>query len=271
MSEEFVRCPNCGNLNIKGTTKCVFCDTEISEITETVPEEVVDRKDIPGLPEIPGIPPVPEVKEEGEEVALPKVPEVKEEKPKKKPKDEKIAEIKQTERMNYSIIRKFLLITLFVLLVSAIHYGLNFLVSFLSIDISNPNFDLFASFPATLGNFIEVNAVSFILGIPIAIIVGYFIGKISRTYSANKKAANAWISYAILFDVIINVGLSVALFFVIDSITNAEADIILTYIAGAAVIFLLVNVFSLFIPVITGSHLVYTWIDKKFFARQYAE
>lgn len=37
--EEFVRCSECGNLNIKGTTKCVFCGAELPEI-EGVTERV---------------------------------------------------------------------------------------------------------------------------------------------------------------------------------------------------------------------------------------
>jgi len=269
MNEEFVRCTNCGNLNIKGTSKCVFCDTEISETAETVPEEVVDRKDIPGLPEIPSVPPVPEEKVEGEEVALPKIPEVKVEKPKKKPKDEKKAEVKHSERISFSFGRKFLLITLFGLIVSVIHYGLNFLVSFLSMEITNPNLDLYPSYPANLNRFIEINSLSFLLGIPIAIIIGYFIGKISRTYSASRKATNSWIIYAILLDIIINVAVTIVLVIATNAI--ADKDILFAYLAGTVVIFILVNVVSLFIPLITGTHLIYTWIDKKIFARQYVE
>ncbi|MCG3220775.1 MAG: hypothetical protein H7641_05285 [Candidatus Heimdallarchaeota archaeon] len=273
MSEEFDRCSNCGNLNIKGTKKCVFCDHEIAQAETEKEEKIPDVKDLPsvpsvaGTPEAPDAPDVPEV--ESKEVALPEIPEVPKKKEKKKEKTDEIVDITETKRTQFSIGRKFLFVTLFTLIISTLHYGLNLLVSFLSINFVDANFDLYPTLPSDLTTVLNINSLSIILGIPFAIFVGFFVGKVARTYSANKSGVRNWIIYALLIDVIVNCAIAVILIFATQAFENK--DILLSYLSGAVIIFVFVSLISLFIPFLTGSYLVYNRVDRIFFPRKYSE
>ena len=272
MSEEFDRCSNCGNLNIKGTKKCVFCDHEITPIEEVKEEKVPDVKDLPSVPgtsatpEIPAAPGVPEV--ETKEDKLPEIPEV----PKKKEKKQKVEEatdISETKRTQFSIGRKILLVTIFASIISIFHFGLNLLVSFLSINFVDADFDLYPTLPSDLTTVLNINSLSVILGIPFAIFVGFFIGKVARTYSANKSGIRNWVIYAVILDIIMNCAIAVVLIFATQAFENK--DVLLSYLSGAVIIFVFVSLLTLFIPVITGSYLLYRNVDKIFFPRKYAE
>ena len=273
MSEEFDRCSNCGNLNIKGTKKCVFCDYEIAQAETEKEEKIPDVKDLPSVPsvsaapEVPETPAVPEV--ESEEDALPDIPEVPKKKEKKKVKTEEIVDITDTKRIQFSIGKKFLFVTLFTLLISTIHYGLNLLVSFLSINFIDADFDLYPTLPSDLTTVLNINSLSIILGIPFAIFVGFFVGKVARTYSANKSGIRNWIIYAIFIDVIVNCALAVILIFATQAFENK--DILLSYLSGAAIIFAFVSLISLFIPLLAGSYLVYNRVDRIFFPKKHSD
>ncbi|MHA2255200.1 MAG: hypothetical protein ACXAAM_03930 [Candidatus Heimdallarchaeaceae archaeon] len=273
MSEEFDRCSNCGNLNIKGTKKCVFCDFEITQTETEKEEKIPDVKDLPSVPSVSAAPEVPETPDapevESEEVALPDIPEVPKKKEKKKVKTDEIVDITDTKQTQFSIRRKFLFVTLFTLLISTLHYGLNLLVSFLSINFTDADFDLYPTLPSDLTTVLNINSLSIILGIPFAIFVGFFVGKVARTYSSNKSGIRNWIIYAIIIDVIVNCGIAVILIFATQAFENK--DILLSYLSGAVIIFAFVSLISLFIPLLTGSYLIYNKVDRIFFPRKYSE
>lgn len=262
MSEEFVRCENCGNLNIVGTKKCVFCDTEIAETAEKIKDPEVQAAEALG---VPGVPEVPSEPEEKKEMALPEVPEAK---PVKEKKTKKKA-IKDIVEREYSIGKKILFISLLAICVSIIHFGINFLLSFLSIKIFDPDINLYPSIPINLEDLLEINAISILVGLIFAILIGYIFGKIVRRYTSKKKEIKYWITYAIAIDVIINIVAAIVLIIV----TNAAFvnDLLFIYISGAVFIFLLFSIISLFIPILTGSFLIFTQLDRIFFPRKYAE
>ncbi len=259
MSEEFVRCENCGNLNIVGTKKCVFCDTDIAETAEKIKDPEVQAAEALGVPEVPSEP------EEKKEMALPEVPEAK-------PVEEKKAKkkvIKESVELDYSIGKKIIFISLLAICVSIIHYGINFLLSFLSIKISDPDINLYPGIPINLEDTMEINAVSILVGIIFAILIGYLFGKIVRRYTSDKKGIRYWVTYAIVIDVIINIAAAIVLIIV----TNAAFvnDILFIYLSGAVFIFLLFSIITVFIPILTGSFLIFSQIDRIFFPRKYAE
>lgn len=270
MSEEFDRCSNCGNLNIKGTKKCVFCDFEITQAETEKKGKIPEVKDLPSVPSVTATPEVPDTQAapdvEPKEVALPEITEVPQKKEKKKAKTEEIVDITETKRTQFSIGRKFLFVTLFTLIISTLHYGLNLLVSFLSINFVDANFDLYPTFPSDLTTVLNINSLSIILGIPFAIFVGFFVGKVARTYSANKSGIRNWIIYAIFIDVIVNCAIAVILIFATQAFENK--DILLSYLSGAVIIFAFVSLISLFIPLLTGSYLLYNKVDSIFFPRK---
>jgi hypothetical protein len=261
MSEEFVRCENCGNLNMAGTKKCVFCDTEIAETAEKIKDPEVQAAEALG---VPGVPEVPSEPEEKKEMTLPEVPEAK-------PAEEKKAkkEIREGVEPDYSIGKKIIFISLLAICVSIIHYGINFLLSFLSIKISDPDINLYPGIPINLEDTMEINAVSILVGIIFAVLIGYLFGKIVRRYTSDKKSIRYWVTYAIIIDVVINIALAIVLII----LTNAAFvnDILFIYLSGAVFIFLLFSIITAFIPILTGSFLIFTQIDRIFFPRKYAE
>ncbi|MCG3226905.1 MAG: hypothetical protein H7645_08295 [Candidatus Heimdallarchaeota archaeon] len=276
MSEEFDRCSNCGNLNIKGTKKCVFCDFEIAQAETEKEEKIQDVKDLPSVPSVPSVTATPEVPDspdvpevESKEVALPEIPEAPKKKEKKKAKTDEIVDITETKQIQFSIGRKFLFVTLFTLIISTLHYGLNLLISFLSINFIDADFDLYPTFPSDLTTVLNINSLSIILGIPFAIFVGFFVGKVARTYSTNKSGIRNWIIYAIFIDVIVNCAIAVILIFATQAFENR--DILLSYLSGAVIIFAFVSLISLFIPFLAGSYLVYNRVDRIFFPRKYSD
>jgi len=273
MSEEFDRCSNCGNLNIKGTKKCVFCDHQLAPEEAIEEEKEPDVKDLPSVPSVPSTPDIPAPPEtpvaETKEEVLPEIPDVPEKKEKKKKKTEEVVDARESKRTQFSIGKKILFVTFFTLIISILHYGLNLLVSFLAVKFTDADFDLYPTFPTDLGAVLNINALSIILGVPFAILVGFFVGKTARTYSANKSGIRNWIIYAILLDVIINCALAVILIFATQAFNNK--DVLLSYLSGAAIIFIFVSIISLFIPMLTGSYLIYNRVDRIFFPKKYAD
>ncbi|MFW9852089.1 MAG: hypothetical protein ACFFDS_04055 [Candidatus Thorarchaeota archaeon] len=262
MSEEFVRCENCGNLNIVGTKKCVFCDTEITETAEKIKDPEVQAAEALGVPSVPEVPSEPKEKKE---IDLPEVPKAKPAEDKKARKKE----IKESVEPDYSIGKKIIFISLLAICVSIIHYGINFLLSFLSIKISDPDINLYPGIPINLEDTMEINAVSILVGFIFAILIGYLFGKIVRRYTSDKKGIRFWVAYAITIDVIINIAAAIVLII----ITNAAYvnDLLFIYLSGAVFIFLIFGAITVFIPILTGSFLIFPQIDRIFFPRKYAE
>ncbi|MCG3260090.1 MAG: hypothetical protein H7644_10105 [Candidatus Heimdallarchaeota archaeon] len=270
MSEEFVRCPECGNINIKGIKKCVFCDTDVLE-AEVVTHEVE------APPEIAVAPPVeipatisPEL-ESVEETSSPKLPDFdKIDKPivKKKKTIEKDILVIDSAEQKYTFGQKLLFISLFTVLVSLIHYSLNFLIALASIDITDQNLNIIP-FPANLADFLQIRGISFLLSIPFAVLIGYVLGKIVRKFTSDKKSTMKWVAFSFILDVVLNITYAVVLVI----LTNAldEKDILFTWITGAVFIFLITIVITLFIPMISGSFFLFGNIDKVFFRRKYAK
>ena len=258
MNEEFIRCSECGNLNIVGSTRCVFCDNNFD--TEKKPQETASS----AVPEtaIDEIPTPDEVKEE--KPSLPKIPDISI--PQVEPEKEDVVISEAIGEASF--VKKFFMISLYSILVAVIHYFLNLLVSTISVRIDDPNVDVY---PLTgdLNLYIGINAVSVILGIPFAIAIGYLFGKIIRHYTSKTSSVVKWFSYAIILDLIINVGIAIALIYAFDALNHK--DVLLLKITGAAFIFIGVCVITLFIPLISGSFLAFDKIDKIFFPKKYAE
>ncbi|OLS30184.1 MAG: hypothetical protein HeimAB125_20160 [Candidatus Heimdallarchaeota archaeon AB_125] len=271
MSEEFVRCPECGNLNIKGTSKCVFCDTDVTEaevVTHEVeaPPEIAESQPV----EIPEV--STQIPEEVEEVLTsPKLPDfdkiekTEEKKEKRTVKDISISDVGSKE---HSFISKLLFISFFTLIVSILHYSINFLIALASIEIIDQNLEIIP-LPVNLMDYLQIRSVSLLLCIPFAILVGYVLGKIVRKYTSDKKSTRIWIAIAYALDVVLNIVYAVVLVF----ITNAldEKDILFTWITGAVFIFVVTLVITLFIPMISGSFLFFKNIDKIFFRSKYTD
>ncbi|MCE7742636.1 MAG: hypothetical protein GOP50_09270 [Candidatus Heimdallarchaeota archaeon] len=262
MSEEFIRCKDCGNLNIVGSTRCVFCNNPFGgEETEPNKDPVPEVSIAPSVDSIPA----PDEKKEEVEMSLPKLPDidVTQQKPKKK---EVI--LTDTTFVEPTLTRKFFMISLYSILVAVVHYLLNLLVSIISVRIENPSVDAFP-ISADLNQYIAINAVSIILGVPFAIAIGYVIGKIIRKYNSKKSSFIKWFSFAVVIDLIINVGITIGLVFAFNTLN--ENDVLFLKLIGAAFIFLVVSVITLFIPMISGSFLIFTEIDKIFFPKKYVE
>ena len=274
-NEEFVRCTNCGNLNIKGTALCIFCDTDLSDAP--ISEEEPSPEALESAPSVPKAD-VPDVKEVAEKqvedtIPIPKIPGVDdlETKEEKKPKKEKAPEEEdvkiKVDRTQKSFGTKLLFITLFGFLISIGHYALNLLTAYVSIDINDPNIHV-PPIPGNLSSLVNINALSVVLGVFFAVVMGYLLGKIIHIYSTKKSAIIKWAIYIIFLDVVVNCGLAIGLI----AITNAFGvlhDILYVFLAGSFIIFALVSLVSLFIPMISGSFLLYNQIDKIFFPRKY--
>jgi hypothetical protein len=270
MSEEFVRCPECGNLNIQGTSKCVFCDADVSEaevVTHEVeaPPEVAETQPA----EIP-VPSTQTDKDIEDESVAPKLPDFDKIDTPTEEKRRTSEDISITDPVGkeYGLISKLLFISFFTIIVSIFHYGINFLIGLASIEITDQNLDIIP-FPTNIIDYLNIRGVSILLCIPFAILAGYVLGKIVRRYTTDKKSTIIWVSIAYALDVILNVVYAVALIF----ITKAwdEKDILFTWIAGSTFIFVLTLVITLFIPMISGSFLIFKNIDKMFFRSKYID
>ncbi|MHA1668628.1 MAG: zinc ribbon domain-containing protein [Candidatus Heimdallarchaeaceae archaeon] len=266
MSEEFVRCPNCGNLNIKGAKTCIFCDTEITEDADIVKEHIEEyggeypSTDVPSTTGVPSVPSVtgdvPQAEQKETKVSVEK----------KAAKKQKVKDELLEKRLSFSLGKKFLIISLYGLLISLAHYALNLLVAFLSIDIKDPNIDVYPTLPANLSSSVSVSTLTVILGVPFIIIIGYAFGKLVRNYSKTSKGVQWWISYMILLDVILHAVVTI----ILVAITNAtaEKDILLIILVGAVLIFFLLSVFTLFIPMLIGSFLLFNKFDQLYFSKE---
>ncbi len=159
-------------------------------------------------------------------------------------------------------------ISLFTVLVSLIHYTLNFLIALASIDITDQNLNIIP-FPVNILDFLQIRGISFLLGIPFAVLIGYILGKIVRKFTSDRKSIMKWVAFSFILDVILNVVYATVLVF----LTNAldEKDILFTWITGATFIFLITIVITLFIPMISGSFFLFSNIDKVFFRHKQAK
>jgi len=263
MSEEFIRCPECGNLNILGSTRCVFCDNALDENLSKTKSTTTAVPEVPDTSiddSISG----PTVEEDKEKISLPKIPDIS--LTYKKEKEEVL--IEDVEKSETFGINKFFMIPLYSFLVALVHYLLNLLISTISVRIEDPNVDVFP-FTGDLNQYIAINAVSIILGIPFAIAVGYLLGKIIRRYTTKKSEVVIWFISAVLLDLIINIGITIVLVYAFDALNTN--DILFLKLTGAAFIYLGVSVITLFLPMISGSFLMYNKIDKLFFPRNYTD
>ncbi|MCK4896164.1 MAG: hypothetical protein KAS47_05100 [Candidatus Heimdallarchaeota archaeon] len=261
MSEDFVRCANCGNLNIAGTPKCVFCDTDIDENAEVFKEHADD----PSVSELPGAPPV--VQEATTDYpampAMPDIPDVEVADMKKDPTKEEITE--PTQLKEYSSGMKFLYMTLIFIAVSILHYLLNLLVAIASYDPTDPNIALSLNIPANLSSILFIRGSSVILCVPFAIIIGYILGKSIRKFTLKKKEIVTWLIYAIFLDIVVNLAIAAVFVFGFNIV-----DLYFVYLVGAVFIFIIFNIVTLLIPFLIGTHLIYHNIDKIFFPKTYS-
>ena len=258
MSEDFVRCSNCGNLNIQGTTKCVFCDTEIKEDAAVVKEFVDDPSvQAPGAQPIPEAPPA--VEEKSADIpAMPVIPDAVEEK--------KEVEICDDERIKeYSSGSKFLFLTLLFIGAGIIHYFLNVLTSIASVQIIDPDIQLFPTIPNSMDLLLNIRGSSVILGVIFAILIGYMFGRFIRMFTNDNKEIFYWMIYAIFIDLILNFGIAAVFIYGLGFV-----DILASWFAGAVFIFTLLGLVTLFIPIFIGSHIIYCQIDRILFRKRHA-
>jgi hypothetical protein len=262
MSEDFVRCTNCGNLNIAGTTKCVFCDTDIDENAEVFKEHADD----PSV-SVPGAPPrVVEKESTSDYPAMPAMPEIPDAEVTDKKKDSKKKEkTEPTQLKEYSSGMKFLYMTLIFIAVSILHYLLNLLVALASYDPTDPNIALSLNVPANLSSILFIKGSSVILGVPFAIIIGYILGKSIKKFTLKKKEIVIWLIYAIFLDILVNLVIATVFIFGFNIV-----DLYFVYLVGAVFIFIIFNIITLFIPFLIGTHLIYYNIDKIFFPKTYS-
>lgn len=260
MSEDFVRCTNCGNLNIAGTTKCVFCDTDIDENAEVIKEHADD----PSV-SVPGAPRVVEKATTSDYPAMPAMPEIPDvEVADKKKESKKEEKTEPTQLKEYSSGMKFLYMTLIFIAVSILHYLLNLLVALASFDPTDPNIALSLNVPANLSSILSIKGSSVILGVPFAIIIGYILGKSIRRFTLKKKGIATWLIYAIFLDIVVNLVIATVFIFGFNIV-----DLYFVYLVGAVFIFIIFNIVTLFLPFLVGSHLICCNIDKIFFPEKH--
>lgn len=271
MSEDFVRCPNCGNLNIIGTKQCVFCDTELPDAGDTETREI-ETFPCPGCKtELPTtIASCPTcgwvneaVKDVVEEPSVPELPTIPDVETVEKKKEAVIEEEKPSWTFG-----RITVLSLIIVGFSLVHYGLNILLSFVSIDVTNSNVQLYPNISEPLSNYIHFNALSILLNIVLLILVGYFIGKIARNYFESKKSIIYFIVLTVFVDILINCGASALLIYLLY-VTGSLGDILLIYLVGALFIFVVFSVMTLFVPLISGSFRLYRGIDRIFYPRKY--
>ena len=274
-NEEFVRCTNCGNLNIKGTALCIFCDTDLADAPisteEASPEALESAATVPkeAVPEVKEVP-----SEVEESIPVPKIPGVDDLEAKDDEAPKKKKEIIEEEDVKVKVDRtqkpfgiKLLFITLFGFLISIGHYALNLLTAYVSIDVTDPNIQV-PPIPGNLSSLVKINTLSVILGVFFAVFISYLLGKIIHIYSKKKSALIKWAIYVIFLDIVVNCGLAIGLI----ALTNALGvlyDILYIFLAGSFIIFALFSLVSLFIPMISGTFLLYNQLDKLFFPKKY--
>ena len=255
MSEDFVRCTNCGNLNIHGTVKCIFCDTDIDPNAEVFKEHADD----PSVSQVPGAPPPVTPSDKAPDLpAMPKLPEVDVSATKK---DEKKCDIEDPKLIkDYSSGMKFLYLTSIFLAISILHYLLNFLVALASFDPLDPNLSLtLLNIPADIASKLLISGSTMILGIPFTILIGFIIGKSIRKFTIDKREVISWLAYAIFVDILLNLGLVAIFAFGFNFV-----DIYFLYLVGAVFIFMVFNILTLFLPFMVGSHLLFCNIENIF-------
>ena len=270
MSEEFVRCPECGNLNIKGTSKCVFCDADISD-AEVVTHEVEAPPEIEETsPAPPTDIPTPSDQEEEEEMTSPKLPDFEKfDKPDEKGRSAKDISITDVVDKKHGFVSQIFFISLFTIIVSIVHYSLNFLTAIASLEFTYDSFDIIP-LPANLLDVLHIRGVSFFLSIPFAILIGYVLGKIVRKYTTTRKSTIIWTSFAYILDIALNVVYAVVLVIITRAVVDEKA-ILFSWATGAVFIFIITIVITLFIPMISGSFLIFKNIDKVFFRDKYID
>ncbi|MHA1345570.1 MAG: hypothetical protein ACTSVO_04780 [Candidatus Heimdallarchaeaceae archaeon] len=261
MSEDFVRCTNCGNLNIAGTTKCVFCDTNIDENAEVFKEHADD----PSVSELPGAPPAVKDATTSDYPAMPAMPDIPKVETEDVKEDSKKEETEPKLQKEYSSGMKFLYMTLIFFAVSILHYLLNLLVALASYDLTDPNLILSLDVPANIASILSIKGSSVIIGVPFAIIVGYILGKSIRKFTIKKKEIVIWLIYAIFLDIIINIAIAAVFIYGFNIV-----DLYFVYLVGAVFIFIIFNIITLFLPLLVGTHLIYYNIDKIFFPKKYS-
>ncbi len=283
MSEDFVRCPNCGNLNIIGTSQCVFCDTELPDTGDTERKEIETfpcpgckselpttvascpicgwvNEDVKDVVEKPTKPVTTDISEVGSMPELPTIPDAE-------VVEEKKEEVIDEEKPSWTFGR-ITVLSLIIVGLSLAHYGLNILLSFVSIDVINSNVQLYPNISEPLSNYIQFNPLSILLNIVLLILVGYFIGKIARIYFESERSIIYFIILIVFVDILINCGASALLIYVLY-VTGSLGDLLLIYLVGALFIFVVFSVMTLFVPLIAGSFRLYRGIDQIFYPRKY--
>ena len=288
MSDEFIRCPECGNLNIPGTEKCVFCGAELPKIeglTEKVetyqcpncktelpitatkcpicgwskeaeeeaesvtpPEPSVPQ---PGVPS-PGGPPVPTVPTPKDEEA--EAPSVEVSMPEVPEISEKIAgrALEETEVKKCS---KFVTGLLIVFL-AIVQYGLNFLIGWVSISILDPNIQLYPTISPNLSQIVSINELAILLHFLFGILIGYVIFNIVKSRIRTNRQI-LWFWGIVLIILLINIGITALIISVF-----MPRNILFTYIVFSTAIYLITYIITLFTPNIIGAFLLYESIHK---------
>ncbi|UJG41798.1 MAG: hypothetical protein K9W45_04885 [Candidatus Heimdallarchaeum aukensis] len=307
--EDFVRCPNCGNLNIKGSTKCLFCDQEL-EVSEEDKGKVVEifscpscSTDLPvGVKSCPicgwseeGITEEEETPtDRGESLGIPQVgasapptpivPEIPQTEVTEEAKEEvltpKIPEILEEEVKE---VEEKIVIEEELVLPEKV--SVKFTIAFICLSILISIFHYGLSFVIALPSvkIIDPN----VQVIPLE-------GDLSTSVKINAAAfyLSAIISIATgyiisLFirrriketkDIILWLGIFIFIDMLIHIAIPALAtiifyprEILFINLTGATLVFLVTNMVLMFTPFIVGGHWLFTKLDKLYFPKKYAQ
>ncbi|MHA1400107.1 MAG: hypothetical protein ACTSQE_07145 [Candidatus Heimdallarchaeaceae archaeon] len=303
--EDFTRCPSCGNLNIRGSEKCLFCDTELEVSEEDLELEIETfpcpscTTDLPtsvtscpicgwrkGGKEIEeptdrgvdlGIPQVSDSATTPKTPFVPSVPETEEKETPAMPAILMEQEL-ESESLDVEIVEEELDISkkglttlkfVFVFIFSAL--GLSSIHYGINFAIALATVKIIdpnvelLPFSENLGDKITITGLSFYCVIPLTIMIGYFASLVIRIKFKEIKDIIFWIGIFIFVDMIVHI-----VFPLVLTLAIRPREIMFSKIAGASLIFLVSNMILLFMPFLIGGHWLFQKIDKIYFPKKYA-
>ena len=293
MSDEFIRCPECGNLNIPGTDKCVFCGAELPKIegqTEEVETflcpgcktelpvtatkcpicgwskeaeeeqkesiEVSEQPSVPTPVPTPGAetPPVPSIPTPSQEqVTMPETPEL----------PEIITAPKEKQREIVVATKKSVAVTIFIIFgLSILQYGLNFLIGWVSIDVLDPNIELYPTISPNIPEMVSINELAMLLHFLFGVFIGFLVARTVKRRMSKSENQVVWFWTIILSIILVNIGITALIIGIL-----MPRNILFVYITFSTAIYLISSIITLFIPNVIGGFLLYENLNNIFFGK----
>ncbi|UJG44614.1 MAG: hypothetical protein K9W46_05405 [Candidatus Heimdallarchaeum endolithica] len=304
--EDFVRCPNCGNLNIKGSTKCLFCDQELEvseedkgKVVETFPcpscstdlpvgvkscpicgwseegasqveEGPTDKGESLGIPQVgESAPPAP---------TIPKMPETEEEG--EEVLTPKIPDmlVEEVEKVEEEIIIEEELVQPEKV---SFKFTIAFICLSLLLSIFHYGFSFLIALPSVkvidpevqviplqgdLSTAVKISAIAFYLSVVVSITSGYIISLFIRKRIKELKNIILWLGIFIFIDLIVHIAIPA-----LATIIFYPREILFINLSGATLVFLVTNIVLMFTPFIVGGHWLFTKLDKLYFPKKHAQ